>query len=132
MHKVKKSCQTTLLLLLAQFILVYFHCRFNFQDVWAYTLNYWHNYLFNILVLYVLYLCCLVLFNRQKYAWFCFFTNTVLFAMADYLKLSYRSEPLLPSDFTQIFELCGWSETKVVTVFSIVTLLACVIGVLAY
>ncbi|WP_341323097.1 LTA synthase family protein [Solibacillus sp. FSL H8-0523] len=105
MHKVKYSGQTILFLLFAHFILIYFHCQFNFQDVWENTMNYWHNYLFNIFVLYVFYVCCLVLFNRQKYAWFWFFTSIVLFAMANYLKLSYRNVPLLPSDFTQIFEL---------------------------
>jgi len=30
------------------------------------------------------------------------------------------------------FELCGWSETKVVAIFTIVTLLLCVVGYIAY
>lgn len=105
MDKVKKSCQFILLVLLAQVVLICFHCRFKFQDVWAYTVDYWHNYVFNIFILCLLYLSFLILFNRQKYAWFWFFTSTVLFAVADYLKLSYRNEPLLPSDFTHIFEI---------------------------
>ncbi len=29
------------------------------------------------------------------------------------------------------FELCGWSETKVVAVFSIVTAILCLVGLLA-
>ena len=105
MEKVKKSVQTILYLLMAQFVLVYFHCQFNLQDVLDFTLNYWHNYVFNILILYVFYMLFLVLFNQKKYAWFCLFTCTILFAMANYFKLNYRSEPLLPSDFTQLFEM---------------------------
>ena len=105
MEYVKKSCQLIFFLLLAQFIIIYFHFRFYFQDVLSYMLNYWHNHVFNIVVLYVFYLCCLVVFNRQTYALYWFFTGTFLFAIANYLKLSYRNEPLLPSDFSQILEV---------------------------
>lgn len=105
MRRLKKGCLTILLLLVAQIILVTFQCQFNLQDVWYYTYNYWHNYIFDLILLYVLYLAFLVLFNRNTYAWFCFFSTILLFSMANYLKLSYRSEPLLPSDFSMIFEL---------------------------
>lgn len=105
MPKVKKIGQTILFLVLAQFILTTSHFQFHFQDVWHYTFHYWHTYVFNMIVLYVLYMACLVLVNREYDAWFLFFTGTILFAMANYLKLSYRSEPLLPSDLTQIFQL---------------------------
>lgn len=128
MYKVEKSCQTILFLLMAQFILIYFHSQFILQDVWDYTLNYWHNYVFNILILYVIYMSCLVLFNRKKYAWFCFFTCTLLFAIADYLKLSYRSEPLLPSDFTQLFEVTHiiqmMNEIHIILILVVLGLLA--------
>ena len=105
MQYVKKSLHLIFVLLLAQFILIYFHFQFNFQDVLSYTINYWHNYVFNIVVLYVFYLWCLVVCNTQKYALYWFFTGTFLFAITNYLKLSYRSEPLLPSDFSQILEI---------------------------
>ncbi len=127
MNKVKKSCQTILFLLMAQFVLIYFHCQFNLQDVWDYTLNYWHNYVFNILVLYVLYMSCLVLLNRQKYAWFWLYTCIILFAIADYLKLNYRSEPLLPSDFTHFFEITHiiqmMNELHVIIILAVLGLL---------
>lgn len=103
--RLKNSCLTILLLLIAQIILIYFQCQFNLQDVWYYTLNYWHNYIFDIILLYFFYLVFLVLFNRKTYAWFLFFSTILLFSIANYLKLSYRSEPLLPSDFTMIFEI---------------------------
>lgn len=49
-----------------------------------------------------------------------------------YFKISGGKRVFKMAPIHHHFELCGWSETKVVTVFSIVTLLACVIGVLAY
>lgn len=127
MHKVKKSCLTLLGLLIAQFVLIYFHGQFNLQDVWDYTVNYWNRYLFNIIILFMLYLIFLVLFNRQMYAWFWFFTSILLFSIANYLKLSYRSEPLLPSDFTQFFEINHiiqmMNEKHVVIILAVVGLL---------
>lgn len=49
-----------------------------------------------------------------------------------YFKISGGKRVFKMAPIHHHFELCGWSETKVVTVFSIVTLFACVIGVLAY
>ncbi|WP_274309815.1 LTA synthase family protein [Solibacillus daqui] len=127
MKKFKNGGLTILFLLVAQFILLTFHSQFHFQDVWENTVYYWQRYLFGVLVLFVFYLCGLVVFNRQKYAWFSFFSMVMLFAFADYLKISYRSEPLLPSDFTQIFEITSiikmLNEIHVMVLFVILGLL---------
>ena len=134
MRCVKKSAQLIVVLLLAHFIVIYFHFQFNFQDVLSYTSNYWHNYVFNIVVLYVFYLCCLVVCNRQKYALYWFFTGTFIFAIANNLKLSYRSEPLLPSDFSQILELKQiiqmMNEVHVISVLFVLVLLGGIFGLL--
>ncbi|MEO4052046.1 LTA synthase family protein [Solibacillus sp. CAU 1738] len=93
------------LLLIAQFIFILFQCQFNLQDVLYYTQNYWHNYIFNIILLYFFYLAFLVIFNRKTYASFLLLGTTLLFSMANFLKISYRNEPVLPSDFSMIHQL---------------------------
>lgn len=93
------------LLLIAQFILILFQCQFNIQDVWFYTQNYWHNYVFNIILLYFFYLAFLVIFNRKTYASFMLLGTTLLFSIVNFLKISYRNEPILPSDFSMIHQL---------------------------
>ncbi|WP_431027200.1 LTA synthase family protein [Lysinibacillus sp. LZ02] len=105
MRKLKNGCFTMAILFLAQCILIYFQCQFQFQDVVYYTQQYWHNYVFDIILLYFLYLAFLVIVNRKTYASFLLLSTTLLFSIANYLKLNYRSEPLLPSDFTMIFEI---------------------------
>lgn len=105
MTKIKNIFMTITFLLLAQFILIYFHLQFSFQDVWDYIGDYWFHYLFNVILLYVIFLAFLVLINRKVFAWYLFFITILLFSIANYLKISYRSEPLLPSDFSMIFEL---------------------------
>ena len=134
MQNVKKCCQLIFVLLVSQFIIIIFHFQFNFQDFLANTVDYWHNYVFHMVVLCVFYYCCLVVCNRQKYALFLHFTCTLLFAIANYLKLSYRSEPLLPSDFSQILELKQimqmMNESHVVIVLVFIGLLVVIFAVL--
>lgn len=101
----KNSLLTLLYLLTAQFIIIFFHSQFSFQDSSSYTLNYWHNYVFNIILLYFIYLAFVVLFNRKSLAVFSFFSSILLFSIANYLKIHYRGEPLLPSDFTMLSDL---------------------------
>lgn len=105
MNKFEKGVATVFLLLFAQCLLLFFHTQFNFEDFSHYVLEYWPNYIFNLFLLYILFLFFLVVFNRKPLAWFLFFSTIVLFSIANYFKISYRSEPLLPSDFSLIFQL---------------------------
>lgn len=105
MCRIKNSCFTIAILLLAQSILLYFQCQFDVRDVVYYTQHYWHNYAFNMILLYVLYVALCVIVNRRIYAYFLFLSATLLFSVANYLKLHYRSEPLLPSDFSMISQI---------------------------
>lgn len=101
----KNTLLTLLYLLIAQFILILFHCEFRFQDISYYTLNYWPNYLFNIILLYFIYLTFIVIVNRKIVATFLFLNSILLFSIANFFKIHYRGEPLLPSDFTMFLEL---------------------------
>lgn len=105
MNKFEKGVVMLFLLLFAQCLLLFFHTQFNFEDFLHYLLGYWPNYIFNLFLLYILFLVFLVVFNRKPIAWFLFFSTIVLFSIANYFKISYRSEPLLPSDFSLIVQL---------------------------
>lgn len=48
-----------------------------------------------------------------------------------YFKLTHGKRIFKMAPIHHHFELCGWSETKVVTVFTIVTALACLLGYVA-
>lgn len=101
-----KSIQLSIvLLLIAQTIIVIFHNQFQLMEAIQNVQSYWHNYVYNIILLSLLYAIFLVLFNRKLLAWYLFFSTVLLFSIANYLKLAYRSEPLLPSDFSMIFQL---------------------------
>jgi phospho-N-acetylmuramoyl-pentapeptide-transferase len=49
-----------------------------------------------------------------------------------YFKISGGKRVFKMAPIHHHFELCGWSETKVVAVFTIITILLCVLGYLAY
>lgn len=49
-----------------------------------------------------------------------------------YFKLTHGKRIFKMAPIHHHFELCGWSETKVVTIFTIITLFMCVIGYMAY
>lgn len=48
-----------------------------------------------------------------------------------YFKLSHGKRVFKMAPIHHHFELCGWSETKVVTVFTIITILGCFVGIIA-
>ena len=48
-----------------------------------------------------------------------------------YFKISHGKRIFKMAPIHHHFELCGWSETRVVAVFSIVTAILCLIGLLA-
>ena len=48
-----------------------------------------------------------------------------------YFKISGGKRIFRMAPIHHHFELCGWSETRVVAVFSIVTALLCLVGILA-
>jgi phospho-N-acetylmuramoyl-pentapeptide-transferase len=48
-----------------------------------------------------------------------------------YFKLTHGKRIFKMAPIHHHFELCGWEENKVVTVFSIVTAVLCLIGLLA-
>ena len=49
-----------------------------------------------------------------------------------YFKITHGKRIFKMAPIHHHFELCGWSETKVVTIFTIVTLLLCAVGYIAY
>lgn len=48
-----------------------------------------------------------------------------------YFKMTHGKRIFKMAPIHHHFELCGWSETRVVAVFSIVTAILCLIGLLA-
>ena len=56
-------------------------------------------------------------------------TLSVMIQVAYFKKTGKRIFKMAP--LHHHFELCGWKENKVVSVFSIVTLIVCIIGVLS-
>ena len=48
-----------------------------------------------------------------------------------YFKITHGKRIFKMAPIHHHFELCGWSETRVVAVFSVVTALLCLIGLLA-
>ena len=48
-----------------------------------------------------------------------------------YFKMTHGKRIFKMAPIHHQFELCGWSETRVVAVFSIVTAILCLIGLLA-
>ena len=48
-----------------------------------------------------------------------------------YFKKNRRQKVLQDGSDPSSFELCGWSETKVVAVFSIITAILCLIALMA-
>ncbi|KGR77747.1 LTA synthase family protein [Ureibacillus manganicus] len=105
MERIKSIHLTIVLIFTANLIIIFFHSQLQLIDALENLRQYWHNYLFNGILLYLLYVLFLVIFNRKMLAWFAFFSTIILFSIANFLKLSYRSEPLLPSDFSMIFQL---------------------------
>ena len=49
-----------------------------------------------------------------------------------YFKISGGKRVFKMAPIHHHFELCGWSETKVVAVFTIITIMLCVVGYIAY
>ena len=56
--------------------------------------------------------------------------NLSVILQVGYFKLTHGKRLFKMSPLHHHFELCGWSENKIVTVFSLVTALGCVIAVL--
>ena len=56
-------------------------------------------------------------------------TLSVMLQVTYYKKTGKRIFKMAP--IHHHFELCGWKEGKVVSVFSIITLIACIIGLVA-
>ena len=48
-----------------------------------------------------------------------------------YFKMTHGKRIFKMAPIHHHFELCGWSETRVVAVFSVVTAIMCLIGLLA-
>ena len=48
-----------------------------------------------------------------------------------YFKISHGKRIFKMAPIHHHFELCGWSETRVVAVFSVVTAILCLVGLLA-
>ena len=48
-----------------------------------------------------------------------------------YFKLTHGKRIFKMAPIHHHFELCGWSETRVVAVFSIITALLCMVGLVA-
>jgi len=57
-----------------------------------------NTYLLTVLILFIIYLGLYGLFNRFFYASAFYFIFFLIYAVADRLKVTYRSEPVLPSD----------------------------------
>ncbi|GEO64310.1 LTA synthase family protein [Companilactobacillus nantensis] len=68
---------------------------FTFQIVFGTNLN---TYLLTVLILFIIYLGIYGIFNRFFYASAFYFIFFLIYAVADRLKVTYRSEPILPSD----------------------------------
>ncbi|MFC6177573.1 LTA synthase family protein [Companilactobacillus huachuanensis] len=68
---------------------------FTTQIVFGTNIN---TYLLTVLILFVIYLGLYGIFNRFFYASAFYFIFFLIYAVADRLKVNYRSEPILPSD----------------------------------
>ena len=49
-----------------------------------------------------------------------------------YFKLTHGKRVFKMAPIHHHFELCGWSETRIVTVFTVITVLMCLLSLLAY
>lgn len=72
---------------------------FTTQIVFGSNLN---TYLLTVLILFVIYLGLYGLFNRFFYASAIYYLFFMIYAVADRLKVTYRSEPILPSDLSML------------------------------
>lgn len=103
---------------------------FTTQIVFETNLN---TYLLTVLILFVIYLGLYGIFNRFFYASAVYFIFFLIYAVADRLKVTYRSEPILPSDLLllkNIKSLMSMVTTKLIVALVIVLIAAIVIFVL--
>ena len=57
-------------------------------------------------------------------------TTVSVVLQVGYFKLTHGKRLFKMSPIHHHFELCGWSEVKIVTVFGSITALGCVVGIL--
>lgn len=102
---------------------------FTFQIVFETNLN---TYLLTVLILFIIYLGIYGIFNRFFYASALYFIFFLIYAVADRLKVTYRSEPILPSDLSllrNIKSLMSMVTTQLIVALVVVFIVAIAIFV---
>ncbi|AUI71908.1 hypothetical protein COSHB9_17140 [Companilactobacillus alimentarius] len=92
-----------------------------------------NTYLLTVLILFLIYLGLYGLFNRFFVSSAIFFVFFAIYAVADYLKVKSRSEPILPSDLVMLKNtkgLLGMVTPKIMTIVGIFLVVIIVVFVL--
>ncbi|TGD23698.1 alkaline phosphatase family protein [Companilactobacillus suantsaicola] len=89
-----------------------------------------NTYILTVIILFLIYLGLYGLFNRFFVSSAIYFVFFAIYAVADYLKVKYRSEPILPSDLSMLKNIKGLLSMvtpKIITVVVIFLIILVVI-----
>ncbi|WP_334352506.1 LTA synthase family protein [Companilactobacillus sp. HBUAS56257] len=89
-----------------------------------------NTYILTVIILFLIYLGLYGLFNRFFVSSAIYFVFFAIYAIADYLKVKYRSEPILPSDLSMLKNIKGLLSMvtpKIITIVVIFLIILIVI-----
>jgi phosphoglycerol transferase MdoB-like AlkP superfamily enzyme len=89
-----------------------------------------NTYILTVIILFLIYLGLYGLFNRFFVSSAIYFVFFAIYAVADYLKVKYRSEPILPSDLSMLKNIKGLLSMvtpKIITIVVIFLIILIVI-----
>lgn len=106
---------------------------FNWDLTFLNLKYYFSNMIWNVILLYIFYRLIAALSNKQYFSWVIMYAIFIVFSIANYLKILYRNEPIIPNDLTMITalgDILSYLTKKdiILTVVAIVILISLVVG----
>lgn len=124
---------TAILLISLQFLLMASHFAFSLESTKYHFNLHLGNMIFNIILLFLLFKMISVATNKLFFSWFITASIICSFSIGNHLMITYRDEPILPSDLamiTKAFDIVSYlnkEDIALICVFLLI-ILTCLIG----